>query len=52
MEITANSLPNNIIAKLEQSTLCQLLYQSYLKAGNYGNFAEYANECWRCYRKD
>ena len=46
-----NKLPDKIIAKLEQSALCQLLYQSYLRVGNFGSFAEYANECWRCYRK-
>jgi hypothetical protein len=46
-----DNLSDTIIAKLQQSTLCQLLYEAYTKAGNYGSFEAYANECWRCYKK-
>lgn len=44
-------LEDKIITKLEASSLCQLLYQSYLKMGNSGSFAEFVNECWNCYKK-
>lgn len=46
------TLPESIVKKLEQSALCQLLYQSYLKMGNSGSFTEFANECWNCYKAD
>lgn len=45
-------LEDEIISKLEASSLCQLLYLSYLKMGNNGSFREFANECWRCYTRD
>ena len=45
-------LSSTAIESMLKSEICSTLYRAYLAMGNNGSFIEYANECWRYYRRD